>query len=36
MHQAGDLVKSLKQYRRQSKAVETTLASIKQLTTLRV
>ena len=34
MHQAGELVKSLKQHRRQSKVVETTLASIKQLKTL--
>jgi hypothetical protein len=35
-HQASDLVKALKQHRRQSKAVETTLASLKQLKTLGV
>lgn len=31
MHEAGELAKSLKAHRRQSKAVENTLASIKQL-----
>jgi hypothetical protein len=36
MHEAGDLVKALKQHRRQSKAVETTLASLKQLQSLGV
>ena len=33
-HQASDLVKALKQHRRQSKAVEATLATIKQLKSL--
>jgi hypothetical protein len=36
MHQAGELVKALKQHRRQSKAVETTLSTIRQLKSLGV
>ena len=35
-HEAAELVRALKQHRRQSKAVETTLASIKQLKSLGV
>jgi len=35
-HQAGDLVKSLKQHRRQSRAIESTLASLRQLKALGV
>ena len=35
-HQANGLVKALKQYRRQNRAIETTLASIRQLKGLGV
>ncbi len=35
-HQANDLVKALKQHRRQNKVIETTLASIRQLKGLGV
>jgi len=36
MHEAGVLVKALKQHRRQSRAVQNTLASLRQLRTLGV
>ncbi len=36
MHQSTGLVKSLKQHRQQSKAIQNTLASLKQLKTLGV
>ncbi len=36
MHQSTGLVKALKQHRRQSKAIQNTLASLKQLKTLGV
>ena len=36
IHHAGGLVKALNQHRRQSKAVETTLASLRTLKTLGV
>ena len=35
-HQANDLVKALKQHRRQNRVIETTLASIRQITGLGV
>lgn len=36
MHEANGLVKALKQHRRQSRAIQNTLASLKQLKTLGV
>jgi hypothetical protein len=36
MHQTGDLVKSLKQHRRQSRAIQNTLSSLRQLKGLGV
>ena len=36
MHQSTGLVKALKQHRRQNKAIQNTLASLKQLKTLGV
>ena len=36
LHEAGDLVKALKQHRRQSRALETTIAQLRQLKTLGV
>jgi len=36
MHQAGGLVKSLKQHRRQSRAVQNTIAQLRALKTLGV
>jgi len=36
MHQASGVVKGLKQHRRQSRAIQNTLASLKQLKTLGV
>ena len=36
LHQASALVKSLKQHRRQSRAVQNTIASLRQLKTLGV
>jgi len=35
-HEANDLVKALKQHRRQNRAIETTLASIRQIKGLGV
>ena len=36
MHQSSGLVKALKQHRRQSRAIQSTLESLKQLKTLGV